>query len=133
MELWKDIPDYNGIYQISSLGRIRNNKTNKILANYLNSSKENKTKYYKIDLMKNGKKKKEYVHRLVARTFLGLKSNSNYQVDHINNNSLDNNVCNLQILSQKDNLKKQMKNMAKNFSKYENNIIRYIFLGEKNE
>ena len=69
--------------------------------------------------MKNGKKKKEYVHRLVARTFLGLKSNSNYQVDHINNNSLDNNVCNLQILSQKDNLKKQMKNMAKNFSKYE--------------
>lgn len=130
-EIWKDIPNYEGLYQISNKGRVKNTKTNKILSTYLSSYKnDNHTKYYKVDLSKNKKKKKYYIHRLMAITFLNLNSDSKFQVDHKNDNSFDNNINNLQILTQEQNLKKQMELMKKNIDLYKNNIIKNMFLWE---
>ena len=116
-EIWKDIPNYEGLYQISNKGRVKNTKTNKILSTYLSSYKnDNHTKYY--------------IHRLMAITFLNLNSDSKFQVDHKNDNSFDNNINNLQILTQEQNLKKQMELMKKNIDLYKNNIIKNMFLWE---
>lgn len=69
MEIWKDIKDFDGIYQVSNLGRVKS----------LNYNHTNKTKilkqvcvfgYMKVNLHKNGKMKQFSVHRLVAEAFI---------------------------------------------------------------
>lgn len=123
MERWKDIKDYEELYQVSSLGNIKNKKNNKILKPYKNG------KYFRITLRKNNKNKKFYIHRLMATSFLNLNVDSKYQVDHIDNNSFNNNLNNLQLLSQKENIKKQMKNMKNHIKNYKNNKIKYMIMG----
>lgn len=73
-EIWKDIPDYEGLYQISSYGRVkalareRNNQySNKEII--LKQSNDGKG-YLQVVLNKNGKRKGFKVHRLVAEIFL---------------------------------------------------------------
>ena len=61
-EIWKDIPDYEGLYQISNLGRVKNIR-GKIL----------KSEYRQVSLCKNGKVKQFSKYKLVAITFLGFK------------------------------------------------------------
>ena len=122
-EIWKDVPEYEGFYQISNLGNVKNIKTNQIKKSYYNNG------YLRTDLYKDKKIKRYYIHRLIAITFLGLDCDSKMQVDHIDNNRLNNNLNNLQILSQKDNLKKQMINMKNNMKKYQNNVIKRMIIG----
>ena len=90
IEQWKDIPDYEGIYQISNMGRVRNNKgivlTNKTTG-----------KYNHILLCKNGDRKNFTIHRLVAEAF--VPNINNYPiVNHINENSRDNRASNLECV-----------------------------------
>ena len=122
-EIWKDVPEYEGFYQISNLGNVKNIKTNRIKKPYYNNG------YLRTDLYKDKKIKRYYIHRLIAITFLELDCDSKMQVDHIDNNRLNNNLNNLQILSQKDNLKKQMINMKNNIEKYKNNAIKWMIIG----
>ena len=70
IEIWKDIKDYEGLYQVSNWGRFKN-------LNYRNTGKErlkNPSKdvggYLVINLRKNKETKTCYVHRIVAETFL---------------------------------------------------------------
>ena len=67
-EIWKDIPNYEGLYQASNLGRIKSLKRNKIL----NQIKSSDT-YLQVFLCKNNKVKGYQVHRLIAKTFLNKK------------------------------------------------------------
>ena len=109
-EIWKDIYyvdninneiiDYRGLYQISNLGRIKslNNKKSKnqykkerILKPYIN----NNERYMTIFLCKNGKRRKFRIHRLVAEMFIPNPNNL-LEVNHINENKLDNNIYNLE-------------------------------------
>jgi len=85
---WSRIKGYDG-YSISSDGRIRNDKTNRI-----KSTRINKDGYPVVDLYTNGKRYTERVHRLVATTFIPNPYNKP-QVNH-----LDGNKCN----SARDNL-----------------------------
>ena len=64
IEEWKDAINYNGLYQVSNLGRIRNTKE-KIIKQYKDH------KGYLITQLTNGKTSKTIrVHRLIAMTFL---------------------------------------------------------------
>ena len=92
-EVWKDIKGYEGLYQVSSLGKVKNLKYNKILKRTIN-----KGGYMVVSLSKNNKSKKYYVHRLVAQTFI-----ENNIVNHKNFNKLDNRVENLEWCSQEYN------------------------------
>lgn len=95
MEIWKDIPNYEGLYQVSNLGRIRS------LYNYrkYNILTQNiKRGYYQIGLRKNGVRKWHQVQRLVALAFIPNPNNLP-QVNHKNENKLDNNVNNLEWCS----------------------------------
>ena len=96
-EVWMDVKDYEGKYQISNKGRVYSINSNKYLA-------QSKTHdgYLKVKLFKEGKARTEYIHRLVARHFLDNPDNLP-QVNHIDENRENNIVSNLEWTSAKSN------------------------------
>lgn len=97
--MWKDIINFEGLYQITTTGKIRNKQTKKVLKPFVNNNK-----YLRIGLYKNGICRKYMVHVLVAKTFLENPSNLS-DVNHKNNNRKDNRVINLEFVSHSDNIK----------------------------
>lgn len=89
LEIWRDIKDYEGLYQVSNLGRVRNNMTGKILKPLVD-----KYSYLYIHLYKNKKCNTHKIHRLVAEAFIDNPNNLP-TVDHINRVKTDNRVENL--------------------------------------
>ena len=69
-EEWKDIKDYEGLYQVSNWGRILSLNYHREGKAELKNPSEDKDGYLKVNLWKNGKYKTCKVHRLVAETFL---------------------------------------------------------------
>lgn len=65
IEIWIDIKDYEGLYQVSNFGRVKNVKRNSIL-----KASDTGNGYLMVILCKNGKKKMNLVHRLVAQAFI---------------------------------------------------------------
>ena len=119
-ELWKDIKGYEGLYQVSSFGRIKSllgwngHKyvyREKILNPYMQNSKGT---YYRsvVKLKKNGKAKDYKVHRLVAQAFIPNPNNLP-QINHIDGNPLNNNVNNLEWCTQKYNVNHAIDNELK--------------------
>lgn len=99
-EVWKDISGYEGLYQISNYGMVKSLHfgKEKILKPSVNSSG-----YYRVFLKGNGKSKRPFIHRLVAETFLEKIDNKNV-VNHIDNNPKNNKVCNLEWVTQDENM-----------------------------
>lgn len=103
-EIWKNIPNYENLYQASNLGKIRNKKTNKIL-----KPNNHESGYLRIGLFKNGKEIKYYIQVLIAMTFLD-KNNfksmpyenrtkidiNKIRVNHKDENKHNNNIKNLE-------------------------------------
>ena len=93
MEIFKDIPQYGGKYQISNYGRV----WSVISQKYLKSSPVKG--YLRVSMIApNGKRKDEFIHRLVALTFLD-NPNKYPCVNHKDENKLNNNVDNLEWCS----------------------------------
>ena len=104
IEIYKNIPDYDGMYQVSNLGNVKSFKRGKeiILKPALL-----KNGYLALILNKNGKQKCFTIHKLVAIVFLNhIPERFKNVVDHINNNKIDNRVENLQIISNRENSSK---------------------------
>lgn len=102
MENWKDIKDYEGIYQASDLGNLRSlnyKRTGKIQV--LKPALDNKG-YLRTALMKDGKLKTVKVHRVIAQTFLNIINDKN-QVNHINGIKNDNSLTNLEWCNNTEN------------------------------
>ncbi|MEM8674375.1 MAG: NUMOD4 domain-containing protein [Cyanobacteria bacterium P01_G01_bin.67] len=91
-EYWKDIEGFPN-YQVSNHGRVKNNRTGKILKPY-----QTKKGYLTVGFWLNGKKKRLSIHRLVAQAFLP-NSNNLPEVNHINGCKADNHLCNLEWVS----------------------------------
>jgi hypothetical protein len=99
MENFKQIPGFEN-YGISPAGEVKNLKTGKILK----PQKSNKSKYFIVGLGKS-----QYIHILMAITYLNHTPNGHIiEVDHRNDNPLDNRLENLQLITQRQNTVKAM-------------------------
>lgn len=96
----KDIKGYENLYGITSCGRVWSYKRKKFLKNQLD-----KDGYLCVDLYKNNKKKRFFIHRLVALSYIP-NPNGYATVDHIDSNKEHNYISNLQWMTNEDNVKK---------------------------
>lgn len=104
MEEWKDIKDYENLYLISNLGRVKslgNGKSGNSKEKILKPFKD-KRGYMRVNLCKNGKCKIFLVHKLVAFAFVdGWFEGA--EVDHIDTNRENNIWTNLRFVTHKEN------------------------------
>lgn len=94
-ETWKPVKDFEGLYFVSSLGRVLSKRTIR-KPTLINSG------YLKVSLKKDGKEYPRTVHRLVAIAFLENPINCK-KVNHINGIKTDNRVCNLEWVTPSQN------------------------------
>lgn len=127
MELWKDIPNFEGLYQASSLGNIRS------IYRYKKVLKQTKSKngYLKVMLCANKKRKLISVHRLIAMTFLE-NFDINLQANHKNGIKTDNKVENLEMVTPSENIRHSFKNGLQK-AKYGENHPLYRKYGKDNK
>lgn len=151
-EIWKDIKGFEGLYQVSNLGRVKSlerkvsalNNGTKCLKRINERILCQKTSYqgYKIVLLYNNKKRKYCsVHRLVATAFIPNPNNKPC-IDHFNCIRSDNRVSNLRwctikencnnplTLINKSNLRKGIKQRPEVIEKRFKKVYQYTLDGE---
>jgi hypothetical protein len=148
-EIWKNIPNYEGLYQVSNFGNVKS------LERYVKGKVENRlqkenilskrlvgnlgNQYYAVTLCNNKDRKQIKVSVLVAMAFLNHTPNGyvGLTVDHIDNNPLNNNVDNLQVITKRENSSKDRKGISKytgvTFNKKSNKWRSQIWINGKNK
>ena len=95
-EVWKDVVGYEGLYEVSNLGRVKSLRRNIIMKQKIVKG------YNMLTLTKAGKQKGETVSRLVGRAFIPNPENKP-QINHIDENKQNNHVDNLEWVTAKEN------------------------------
>ena len=119
-EQWADVHGYEGLYRVSSDGRVERlaltvgrGKGKYLLPASILANRDS-AGYNKVTLYKNKKRKHYKVHQLVAMAFLGHKPDGfKIVVDHIDNNKRNNHVNNLQLLTNRQNTTKNARGVSK--------------------
>lgn len=96
MEIWKDIIGYEGYYQISNFGNVKNIQTNKLLIGDTNNAG------YRRVMLYNPIKKRFFIHRLVALHFCDGVDDKKV-VNHIDGDKLNNKAENLEWVTHSQN------------------------------
>ena len=105
-EIWKDVPDYEGLYKVSNLGRIMN-KDGKIRSTRIHKN------YACICLCKKSARKTVMVHTIVAAAFLGPRPTPDHQIDHIDGDRLNNKADNLEYVTRRENYMRMAQNQGR--------------------
>lgn len=100
-EEWRDIPDYEGLYQASNQGRIKRYHGG-VWYEVKQTVSTKRGNYLRVRLWKDGKGKDYRVHRLVWEVFNGPIPDG-LHVNHINENVQDNRLTNLNLMTPKEN------------------------------
>lgn len=125
MEIWKDIKGYEGLYQISDLGRLKSlsrltkNRWGKyLLKERIVKGYSSKEGYISVKLTKNKKETSFKIHSLVCSAFLNYVNSKtdDLVIDHVNNIKSDNRLSNLQIITNRLNCSKDVKNKTSKYT-----------------
>lgn len=134
-DIWLPVVNYEGLYEISSMGRVRSldrlkkNKGEYILKGKILKVHLLKSGYYSIRLTKNGKGSLKLIHQLVAQSFLNHTPNGHILVvNHKDFNRLNNIVENLEITTTRNNCnRKHLKSTSKYVGvSYYKNIGKFV-------
>lgn len=101
-EIWKDVVGYEGLYQVSNLGRVKSLKRivhykgrHHTVAEKIKKGTSKENDYLIVALYRNNIGRMHYIHRLVAQAFIPNPDNKP-TVNHINLDVFDNRVENLE-------------------------------------
>lgn len=112
MEQWEKINGFDGMYSVSTQGRVKSIRFGKEKIIHLRLSRD--MKYNIVVITEKGKRCVKTVHQLMAIAFLNhTPCGRKIVVDHINNVSLDNRIENLQLITHRENLSKDKKGTSK--------------------
>lgn len=104
MEIWKDVKDYEGLYKVSNLGKVKRligvqckkERTLKVI--------DNGSGYLGVSLCKNSIVTRKYLHRIVADSFL-TNDQEKEEVNHIDGIRSNNKLSNLEWVTRSENHK----------------------------
>lgn len=110
-EVWKSVVGYEGLYEVSNLGRIKSRRRTVVtkqgwiqtVHGQVCKQKDTHDGYKEVTLCKNSERKCIRVHRLVAYAFLGAPTDSKTEVNHMDGNKKNNNVSNLEWVTSSEN------------------------------
>lgn len=97
-EIWKEVPGYEGLYEVNNLGNVKKSRSGRLL-----KPQNSKKGYLHVVLCRNGKEKGFRIHRLVYSAFHG-EIPAGFEVNHINEDKADNRLENLNLMSHKENI-----------------------------
>ena len=112
-EVWKDIPEFRGSYQVSNMGRVRSldrvvtcsdGSMRKYKGKVLKLQVDKTTGYEYLTLSNDGKRNTKKVHRLVLEVFKPHVNMSDLEVNHMDGNKLNNHLTNLEWVTGRDNI-----------------------------
>jgi hypothetical protein len=141
-EIWKDVVDFEGFYQVSNLGRVQScdrivvrngqgdmNMKGKMMAKY-----QSTFGYCPISLYKDGKCKKTMVHIVVAHAFIGERPLKN-DINHIDGDKSNNSVSNLEYCTRSENMIHAFQSgLCKNTNKKQKtgfNAVKWMVMNEE--
>lgn len=130
-EIWKPIPGYEDLYEVSNIGQIRRTNYRGTGKPRLLKTKNCNVGYKHVSLCKNGESKCFTVHYLVYSTFNG-KVPTGFQINHINEDKGDNRVENLNLMTPKENINwgtaiaRRSKNKSKSICAIDKNTLEEI-------
>lgn len=105
-EIWKDVVGYEGLYQVSNLGRVRSLDTHDRLGRLRRGrvlkDSNNGTGYRMVNLKHDGKQRMRTVHRLVMETF--VPNNDDLEINHIDGDKSNNTLVNLEWCTRSENV-----------------------------
>ena len=107
MNNWYPIKGWEGLYEINKNGEVRNAKNKNTIVGDINNCG-----YYRVSLYNQGQSKKYFRHRLVAEHFLDKPEGKDF-VNHIDGDKSNNNLENLEWVSQSENEKHAFENGLK--------------------
>lgn len=125
IEVWKEIPGYDGKYYVSNFGRVKSmwryrnlyveghgRQIVRLYKEKIMSPTSNGKGYLIVSLKMNGKRRNGYIHRMVAEAFIENPNNLPV-VNHIDYDKTNNRVSNLEWCTQKENIVHSIPNMRK--------------------
>lgn len=99
-EEWRAVPGYEGYYEVSDWGRVRNARTY-----YIRKAHHDSKGYLRLNLCKDGVGKKHRVHRLVCSAFIGAIP-KNMEVNHKDFDRANNHISNLEYVTHQENIRR---------------------------
>ena len=139
-EIWKDIPGFEGYYQVSNTGKVRSMDRNHIVSTRYGGTTSRRDKgrvitgtsngngYLAVYLQRDGKRTRQYIHRLVADAFVPRQEGKN-TVNHKDHDRQNNSAENLEWCTQKYNVRysADLMRKAKSTHRPSNTGEKYIY------